>query len=223
MINRQRTPRDLIVIGGSAGGVEALTMLLARLPPTLPAAVAVVLHRSPQFGSLLAQVVGRRTRLPVLEPVTPTPCVPGQVYLAPRDHHLVVVGSNFHVTREPVQHRHRPAIDALFLSAAAIYGSRVAGVLLSGLGSDGIRGCIAIKAQKGLTFVQSPEQAKFPTMPVTALQEDDIDAALPVERLADVLVQLAHGLEVHLNGDAPKAQPPKADQGAPTASTRGGP
>jgi two-component system chemotaxis response regulator CheB len=200
VINRERIARDVIVIGGSAGGIEAVSGLLGALPATLPAAVAVVLHRARGFESVLADILGRRTALPVIEPTAPTPCAPGRVYLAPRDHHLVVASGHFDITREPVQHRHRPAIDALFLSAAQAYGPRVAGVLLSGLGSDGVRGCIAIKGQKGLTLVQAPDQARFPTMPVNALREDDIDAALPVERLAEVLTDLAHGREASANG-----------------------
>ena len=118
-----------------------------------------------------------------------------------------------------VQHRHRPSIDALFLSAADAFGPRVTGVLLSGMGSDGVRGCIAIKARKGLTLVQAPEQARFPAMPMSALREDDIDAALPVERLAGVLVQLAHGTAVQPNGDAPRARPPTADEESAAASS----
>src|SRR5262249_43809329 len=97
-------------------------------------------------------------------------------------------------------------------------GPRVTGVLLSGMGPDAVRGCIAINAQKGLTLVQAPEQARFPAMPMSALREDDIDVALPVERLAEVLVQLACGVEVQPNGHAPWGRPPRADGESAAAS-----
>ena len=111
-----------------------LRTLVARLPPTLPAVVAVVLHRPRHYQSVLVQILGRRSSLPVLELDEPTPSSPGVVYLAPPDHHLVVNDGHFALTREPKQHLYRPSVDALFMSAAHAFGPRVAGVVLSGLG-----------------------------------------------------------------------------------------
>jgi two-component system chemotaxis response regulator CheB len=193
MINAECRVRDVITIGASAGGVQALMRLLTLLPADLPAALCIVLHRSPFHETQLPLVLGRRACLPVVEPTDGSPVRPGIVYVAPRDQHLLMHDGVLRLDRGPKQHRTRPAIDPLFRSAAAAYGSRVVGVLLSGMGADGVTGLIDIKHSGGVSLVQSPEEAEFPTMPTRAIKEDDVDGALTVAGIARILPVLAAG------------------------------
>jgi two-component system chemotaxis response regulator CheB len=193
MINAESRVRDVITLGASAGGVQALMRLLVLLPADLPAVLCIVLHRSPFHETQLPLVLGRRARLPVVEPTDGFPVRPGIVYVAPRDQHMVMHDGVMRLDRGPKQHRTRPAIDPLFRSAAAAYGSRVVGVLLSGMGADGVTGLIDIKHSGGVSLVQSPAEAEFPTMPSRAIKEDDVDGALTVAGIARVLPILAAG------------------------------
>ena len=193
MINAGRVKRDVIVIGGSAGSIQPLIDLLQRLPPDLPATVGIVLHRSPYYESQLPSVLGSRAMLSVLEPADGDPVLSGAVYVAPRDQHLVFEDGIVRLNRAAREHHTRPAVDPLFRSAAARYGERVVGVLLSGMGADGVSGLIAIKKAGGLSLVQSPCEARFESMPATALAEDHVDAALAIEDLAAALTGLARG------------------------------
>jgi two-component system chemotaxis response regulator CheB len=193
LITKARTPRDIVTIGASAGGIEALIGLLEKLPATLPAAIAVVIHRPPMYQSQLARILDRRSALTVLEPADGDRVEPGNVYLAPRDHHLVFAENVIRLNRGPQQHRFRPAVDPLFMSAAEVYGPRVVGILLSGGGADGVRGLIAIKARGGLSLVQDPSEARNPTMPASAIADDDVDAVLRLEQIGDALLVLTTG------------------------------
>jgi two-component system chemotaxis response regulator CheB len=193
MINADCLVRDFIAIGASAGGVTALIRLLELLPGDLPASLSIVLHRSPFHETQLPLVLGRRAGLTVIEPVDGAPVQRGVVYVAPRDHHMVMHDGVVRLHRGPRQHRTRPAIDPLFLSAAAAYGRRVVGVLLSGMGGDGVSGLIEIKRAGGISLVQSPSEAQFPTMPSRAIKEDDVDGALSIVKIAEALVALASG------------------------------
>src|SRR5687767_3568332 len=203
-MNDAQIARDIIVIGASAGGVEATRTLLSQIPPSIPAAIAIVIHRSPMFESRLPFVLGRRTDLPVLEPTENTRVTPSHVYTAPRDQHLVFENGMIRPNRGPKEHRTRPAIDPLFRSAALEYGPRVAGVLLTGLGDDGVPGFVAIKAAGGLTLVQDPLEAQHPTMPRTAIVEDDVDAILSLDELAKALVALAAGEPFEASRTSPR-------------------
>jgi two-component system chemotaxis response regulator CheB len=200
VINAERVKRDVIVIGASAGGVQPLTDLLELLPPNLPATVAIVLHRSPYYATQLPSVLGRHALLSVLEPADRDPLLFGAVYVAPRDQHMLFEDGVVRLSRGAREHHTRPAINPLFRSAAERYGPRVVGVLLSGMGSDGVSGLIAIKKNGGVSLVQHPGEAQFGTMPCTAIAEDDVDAMLTVDDLAAVLPALARGETV----DAPR-------------------
>jgi two-component system chemotaxis response regulator CheB len=189
----EHVPRDVIAIGGSAGAIEALLGLFEKLPASLPAAVLVVVHRPPLFESQLVSVLNRRSTLPVLEPRDGEPPEPGLIYLAPRDHHMRLEDGTIRLDRGPKQHRFRPAVDPLFISTAEAYGRRVIGVLLSGGGADGVRGLIAIKARGGLSIVQDPREALHPAMPAHAILEDDVDAILGLDQMADALAALTTG------------------------------
>lgn len=200
-INREAVPRDIVVIGASAGGVEALSRLFARLPARLPAALAVVLHMRPTQASSLPAILARAGRLPVVAATDGAAFGPGSVYVAVPDQHLLVQKDRIHLSRDPREHLTRPAIDPLFRSAAAAYGPRVIGVLLSGVGTDGVTGATAIKRAGGLVFVEKPSEARHPTLPLAAIRHDGVDAVLAVDELADVLPKLAVGESVdHVPG-----------------------
>jgi two-component system chemotaxis response regulator CheB len=194
--------RDVIVIGASAGGFEALTQLLSRLPRDLPAAVAITLHRSPQARSNMAPVLGRHARIRVIEPAEGDRFERGRVHLAPPDLHMTLHQHHtIKLDRGPKQHHSRPAIDPMFRSAAESYGARVTGVLLTGNLSDGVAGLIHIGAKGGLSLAQDPEEAPFPSMPRAALLYDSVDLVFKLDDLHEVLVALVAGEPVEsLNG-----------------------
>jgi two-component system chemotaxis response regulator CheB len=201
-LNRAQLRRDVVVIGASAGGLEPLLQLVAAIPPELPVIIAAVLHRSPFGPSVLAELLRRRARRTVVEPLEIVKVDPGVIYLGPRDMHIVFEDGAVMGQRSAKQHFTRPAVDPLFMSAAALYGSRVLGILLSGGGADGVLGLIQIKLKGGLTLVQRPDEARQPSMPATALREDDVDAALSVSQLLNVVPALAQGKRVKTNSQA---------------------
>jgi two-component system chemotaxis response regulator CheB len=155
--------------------------------------VAIVLHRSPFHATQLPAVLGRRAQLTVTEPGDGAPIERSVVYVAPRDQHMVMDDGVVRLDRGPKQHRTRPAIDPLFQSAAAAYGPRVVGVLLTGMGGDGVTGLIDIKHAGGISLVQNPREAEFPTMPSRAIKEDDVDGSFTIVEIAEALVVLATG------------------------------
>jgi two-component system chemotaxis response regulator CheB len=193
MINSERIPRDVIVIGASAGGVEALIQVFSALPSNLPAIIAVVIHRSPLYNLHLSTVLGRHASMPVREPAHNESLETGTIYLAPRDHHMLLKGKQIELNRGPKEHFTRPAVDPLFASVAQQYGPRVIGVLLTGSGDDGVAGLIAIKHQGGLGMVQDPRDAKVPMMPLNALRYDHVDLLLPLTVISEALGALVQG------------------------------
>jgi two-component system, chemotaxis family, protein-glutamate methylesterase/glutaminase len=193
VINGDHLVRDVFCIGASAGGLHAVSDILARLPEDLPAVVAIVMHRSPTFDSQLARLLARKATLPVMEPVEGDPIVASHIYVAPRDVHLIVEADRWQLVRGAKLHWTRPAVDPLFASAGAGFGPRCVGVLLSGGGADGVAGLIAIKARGGLSIVQDPAEAQDPSMPVRAIHADDTDAILKTEEIAAAMAALAAG------------------------------
>src|SRR5688500_8092346 len=179
------TSRDIVVIGSSAGGVAAVSNVLGALPSTFPAAVFVTMHLSPTSESALAAVLGRRTPLPCAPARDGDRIEPGRVFVSPPDHHLLVETDRVALTRGPREHSFRPAIDALFRSAAVSHGPRVVGVVLTGARHDGAAGLAAIKARGGLAVVQSPDDAEFPAMPTAAItQVPTVDFVVPIAEMA---------------------------------------
>jgi two-component system, chemotaxis family, protein-glutamate methylesterase/glutaminase len=191
---------DLIVMGASAGGVQAFRRLLSKLSPELPASVLIVQHTSPQGGGLLPKVLGRATRLPVREAMQGEAIRPGRVYVAPPDQHLIVQGSRLELSRGPHENRQRPAIDLLFRSAAQCYGPRTVGVVLTGYLDDGTAGLAAIKTHGGIAVVQTPDEAEAPGMPRSALRYVPVDHCLPLAEISTLLVRLAKKRAVRTNG-----------------------
>jgi two-component system, chemotaxis family, protein-glutamate methylesterase/glutaminase len=181
------TGHDIVVIGASAGGVEALGTVVASLPSDIEAAVFVVLHIPASGTSVLPAILERRGGLPAAHAVDEDSIEPGRVYIAPPDHHLLVGRETMHVTRGPKENGYRPAIDTLFRSAAQTFGPRVIGAVLSGALDDGTAGLALIKAHGGTTLVQDPEDALYPMMPASAIEFFSPDYVLPATELGDAI------------------------------------
>lgn len=190
--------RDIIVVGASAGGVEALLHLVKSLPDNFDASIFIVLHLAPYAPSKLPEILSKAGRLKAVHPEDGEEITPGQIYLAPPDHHLILAKDNrIAVKRGPKENRFRPSIDALFRSAALIYGSRVIGIILSGLLDDGTSGMWNIKRCGGVAIVQDPEEALFPSMPENVLQYVEVDHIIQLDKMGELLPEL-------INQEAPK-------------------
>ncbi|HLH25031.1 MAG TPA: chemotaxis protein CheB [Chloroflexota bacterium] len=182
---------DLIVVGASAGGVEALAELVRGLPRSIPAAVCIVLHLPADSTSLLPQILGRAGVLPTVHARDGELLRHGHVYVAPPDSHLVVEPGRLRLVAGPRENGHRPSVDVLFRTAAQVYGPRVIGVVLSGTLDDGTAGLLAIKRRGGLAVVQQPADARYPGMPQSALEHVVVDQVLPVRDMPAMLTRLA--------------------------------
>lgn len=182
--------RDLIVIGSSAGGLPALMEIVSTLPADFPAAILIVQHIPPYTVSNLHHILNRLGPLRAVEAVDGATIEPATIYVATPDHHLMVEHEKIIVKRGPKENRFRPSIDALFRSAAYTYGSRVIGVVLSGVLDDGTSGLWSVKRLGGITLIQSPADALFPQMPLNAQEYVQIDYTVPASEMAALLCQL---------------------------------
>jgi two-component system chemotaxis response regulator CheB len=179
---------DAVVIGASAGGVEALTALLPALAPGLMPPVFIVLHLPRDKPSLLAEIFARKCAVPVREAEDKEAVSSGTIYFAPNNYHLLVdEGPQLSLSADDPVHHSRPSIDVLFESAAEIYASRLLGIILSGANEDGACGLAAIHDAGGITVVQSPETARAPNMALSALKLRPADYVLPLHEIAQVL------------------------------------
>jgi len=183
---------DMIVIGASAGGVEALITVIGSLPADLPAAVFLVMHIPAQSPSLLPDILNRAGWLHAIHPVDGQAIQYGHIYVAPPDHHLLIEEGIVHIVRGPKENRHRPAIDPLFRSAARTYGTRVVGVILTGSMDDGTAGLLAIKRRGGEAIVQDPQNALFSSMPQSAIAHVEVDHVIQLSDIGPLLAQLVH-------------------------------
>src|SRR2546423_7769101 len=189
---------DIIVVGASAGGVEALRALVAKLPKDLPAAILVVLHVAPDHKSILPRILTGAGPIPAAHAKNGEALEPGRIYVAPPDRHLVVDDGVVRLTRSAPEGGHRPAVDTLFRTAARFHGTRVVGVVLSGALDDGTAGLVAVKQRGGVTVVQDPAEALCADMPRNALENVQIDHCLPTAEIATLLDKLAHQkVELH--------------------------
>jgi len=183
--------RDIIVIGASAGGVQALSTLVAGLPRNLPAAVFIVLHISANVPSLLPSILARESKLEVAHAEDGEPIKRGRVCVAPPDQHLIIEAGRVRLVHGPKENLHRPSIDALFRSAARWAGPRVIGVVLTGARDDGKVGMRAVQQRGGITIVQDPLEAPFPSMPMSVMQDIQVDYSLPLREIAPLLNRLS--------------------------------
>jgi two-component system, chemotaxis family, protein-glutamate methylesterase/glutaminase len=195
---------DIMVIGGSMGSTPVLRRILAGLPQDLPATVLITTHLSNESSGYLPEVLANGSALPVRAAVDGLPLRPGRVVCAVPGRHLMVIDHTVTLGQGPRENMVRPAIDALFRSAALAFGARVIGVVLSGLLDDGASGLAAIKAQGGLAVVQHPLDADAPDMPRAALEACDVDDVASGANLAAVIAGLVHT-------EAPEGPPPPAE------------
>jgi two-component system chemotaxis response regulator CheB len=189
-INHEPVKRDIIVIGSSAGGLPALMQIVAALPHNFPASILVVQHIPPYSVSNLHQILNRLGPLPATVARDGELIEPSKIYVATPDHHMLVEQGKIVVKRGPKENRFRPSVDALFRSAAYTYGSRVIGIVLSGVLDDGTSGLWSIKRLGGLTLIQQPEDALFPQMPLNAQDQVELDYSVPAAEMAALLAQL---------------------------------
>lgn len=181
---------DIILIGGSAGSIPALLELVSGLPPDLPAAICIVIHVSPLSTTQLPTIISRKSSLPASVAEDGETIVPGHIYVAPPNYHLLVRDGKVELNLGPRENRVRPAIDPLFRSAARAYRQRAVGVVLSGTLGDGSTGLMVLKGYGGVTIVQDPAEAMFNSMPLNAMRYTEIDHVLPVAQIAPLLVRL---------------------------------
>jgi two-component system, chemotaxis family, protein-glutamate methylesterase/glutaminase len=197
--------RDIIVVGASAGGVNALKTLIGALPADLAATVVVVLHIPAHSESQLHQILGRAAKLPVLPAVDGEPILRGHLYVAPADRHVLLERDRLRVTRGPRENRVRPAVDVLFRSAAYAYGPRVIGIVLTGMLDDGTAGSWAIKDRGGIVLVQSADDAEFSSMPDSTRENVQVDNSLPISAMAAFIMKSIQKPVVAAPGPTAKA------------------
>jgi len=182
---------EAIVIGGSAGALDALNAILSALPAGFSVPIAIVLHVSPERPSRLCELLATKCALAVREADDKEPLMPANVYLAPPNYHLLIEKKRcLSLSVDAPVHFSRPAIDVLFESAADAYGPALAGLLLSGASEDGARGLARIKASGGMALVQSPETSPVRTMPEAALRLVPVDHVLPLSEIGPFLARL---------------------------------
>ncbi|HZR08534.1 MAG TPA: chemotaxis protein CheB [Myxococcales bacterium] len=182
--------RDIVVIGASAGGIEALSAIARRLPADLGAAVFVVLHLAPEHKSVLPRILSSAGPLPAKHARNGEAILPNRIYVAAPDHHLLIHENHVRVVRGPRENGHRPAIDPLFRTAAYSFGPRVIAVVLSGALDDGTAGLASVKTQGGLAVVQDPNDAVVDAMPRSALENVEIDHVASAADMGSLIANL---------------------------------
>jgi two-component system, chemotaxis family, protein-glutamate methylesterase/glutaminase len=182
--------RDIVAIGASAGGITALTQLVRGLPQNFPGSIFIVQHLPASSPSALPEMLSRSGPLKAVHPKDGESIQPSRIYVAEPDHHLLIENGKAIVKRGPKENRFRPSIDALFRSAAYVYGSRVIGLVLTGVLDDGTSGLWTIKRLGGLALIQDPMDAIFPSMPINASEYVKVDHSVPIAEMANLLVEL---------------------------------
>ena len=182
---------ELVVIGGSAGGIEVLNVLLGALPARFAPAVMIVSHLPPDPPSYLVQAFKHRCALPVLEPDAGERILPGRVHIAPPGYHMLVENDRtVALSTDAAVRFSRPSIDVLFESAAHVYGAQLLAILLSGANDDGVQGLKRVRANGGATWVQAPDTASAPEMPRAAIERGAADYIYSPETMARRLAAL---------------------------------
>jgi two-component system chemotaxis response regulator CheB len=194
-----RSRYDVIAVGASAGGLFAVSEVLRRLPPDLPACVVIVQHLSPHHKSNLSELLSHVTALPVKEASDGAQISAGVVFVAPPDEHLLVRDGTLRLQHSEAVRFLRPSIDLLFESVAKEYGNRAIALVLSGAVRDGSRGIGFVKAAGGLILAEDPADAEFPSMPLAAVATGSVDRVLPLIEIGPALIKLCSG-EILGNG-----------------------
>ena len=182
---------EIVVIGTSWGGLSAVSTVIAELPSTFALPLVVVQHRSPDAPGLLAELLQMRTRLKVVEVEDKQQVLPGHVFVAPPNYHLLFDRGVFSLTTDAPVRYSRPSIDVTLMSAADEYGRRAIGIVLTGANEDGALGLKRIADRGGYTIVQDPATAESPIMPQAARRMVGQSRVLPLERIAGHLVSIA--------------------------------
>jgi two-component system chemotaxis response regulator CheB len=187
-------PFAIVAIAASAGGLTALTSVLGSLPAEFPAAIVAVQHLDPRHRSLMAEIIGRQSKLPVHQAVHGSHVRTGHIYLAPPDHHLLINrDGSVNLTQTELVNFVRPSADLLFESVAASYGKRAIAVVLTGSGHDGSMGVTAVKQRGGTVIAQDEASSEFFSMPSAAIRTGMVDFVLPLDRIAGALLTLVGG------------------------------
>lgn len=197
--------RNIIVIGASAGGVEAIQQLVSGFSAELPAAVFITLHQLERGPGFLPQILNRAGPLLAAFPWEESPIEMGRIYVAPPDYHLILTPETVHLSHGPKENLQRPCINTMFRSAAAAHGEHVAGVVLTGLLDDGAAGLWEIQQRGGATIAQDPEEAPFPSMPESAIRGSSVQYILRLAEIAPLLTRLAMGDDTKIPDVAPVA------------------
>jgi len=204
---------DIVAIGASAGGVEAVINIAAGLPATLPAALLVVIHVSPDSSGLMPNILNRSSLWNAVQAEDGMSIEHGHIYIAPPNHHMVVeAGDRIRIVRGPKHNRHRPAIDPLFRTVANFYGERAIGVILTGFLADGSSGLAMIKNAGGIAIVQDPNDALVPSMPRRALEQVDPDHCLPLDQIPAAISRIVRGEEPAKRIAPAKVSPMRKDK-----------
>jgi two-component system chemotaxis response regulator CheB len=182
--------RDIIVVGASAGGVTALVDLVQSIPKDINAAIFIVLHIPSSSPSNLPAILSNAGLLNAVHPKDGQPVKPGRIYVASPDHHMLLEGGRVLIKKGPKENRFRPSIDALFRSAAYVYGPRVIGIVLSGVLNDGTSGLWSVKRLGGITIIQEPNDADFPGMPLNVLDYVKVDYTIAASKMGALLNKL---------------------------------
>lgn len=182
---------NIVVLGASAGGLDAVDEVMGRIPPDIPASFFIVQHMAPQdTGAALLSQLSKHNKLVCKLAIDGEEFTAGTVYIAPPDHHLLVTEKTLLVTKGARENRYRPAIDPMFRSAAVTHGASVIGVVLTGMLDDGTAGLTAIKRCGGITVVQNPKNAAYPEMPQSALNNVDVDHCVELSEMSGLLERL---------------------------------
>ncbi len=183
-----------VVIGGSAGGMEALSALLPALPPRFPSPILVVMHLHPSDDGALAEHLSQLVQIQVVEPCDKQQILSGCMYVAPANYHLLVEREGFiALSTEERVNWSRPSIDVLFESAAHVWGRELIAIILSGANADGAQGIKAVKEAGGLTIAQEPKEASYGTMPQAAINTGAVDLVMSTSEMVRRLPDLANG------------------------------
>ena len=181
---------EIVLVGTSWGGLAAVRTLLASVPSGFGLPITLVQHRHKDSDRLLALLLQERTKLTVCEVEDKQPILPGFLFIAPPDYHLLIERGHFSLSTDAPVRYSRPSIDVAFTSAADSYGERAVGVVLTGANADGAEGLMAIADHGGLALVQSPATAESPTMPRAAIEAVPEARVMPISAIADLLVTL---------------------------------